>query len=85
VVKDIQDLARQKTPQAIAALEAALEKPGERVAAAGVLLAYAYGRPIQRQDMRVIRSLADLSTEELLVLAGRDVEDGEEEAAGRRH
>ena len=45
-----QELCREKSPKALAALEAALERPNERVAAAQVLLAYAHGKPIQRQE-----------------------------------
>lgn len=51
VVKDIQDLARQKTPQALAALESALANKSERVRAAEVLLAYGYGRPTQPTEV----------------------------------
>lgn len=65
IVKSIQELTRQKTPEAIAALLAALKKPGERVSAASVLPAYGYGRPVQTQSLRVVRRLEDLSEEEL--------------------
>src|SRR5277367_6492497 len=51
VVKDIQELARQHTPESVDALLAALKRPGERVRAAEVLLAYGYGRPTQQMDV----------------------------------
>lgn len=44
------ELCRAKTPQALDALEKALKEPRERVAAAQVLLAYAHGKPIQRNE-----------------------------------
>lgn len=44
------ELCRQKTPKALAALEKALGEPRERVAAAQVILAYAHGKPIQRNE-----------------------------------
>jgi hypothetical protein len=44
-VHDIQELARQHTPEAIAALVAALNSPRERVSAATALLDRAWGRP----------------------------------------
>ena len=72
IFKDIRELARQHTPQAVEALLAALKNSGERVAAAQVLLAYGYGRPIQTQNVRVIRSMADLTDEELAALAAGD-------------
>ena len=50
VARDIQELCREKTPEAVAALMEALQKPGERVRAAEVLIAYGYGRPVQRQE-----------------------------------
>jgi hypothetical protein len=78
VVKNIQELARAKTPAAMAALVAALSNPGERVHAATALLAYAYGRPPQTQTLRFIRNWSDLSDEEVAALAGETpvVEDG---------
>ncbi len=51
VARDIQLLARQHTPEAVEALRAALKRPGERVRAAEVLLAYGYGRPTQQIDV----------------------------------
>lgn len=70
IVKHIQELARQHTPEALQALLDALKMPGERVPAANVLLAYGYGRPTQRNDVRVIRSIEDLTDAELAALAG---------------
>ena len=60
VVKDIQELARQHTPESVAALLAALERPNERVRAAEVLLAYGYGRPRQAVDVNGELSLEAL-------------------------
>src|SRR5690348_7816332 len=44
--RDIAELARRHTSEAISALVEALSEKGERVAAAKVLLAYGYGNPI---------------------------------------
>jgi hypothetical protein len=44
---DVQKLARTHTPEAIAALVAALSSPRERVAAAVALLDRGWGRPTQ--------------------------------------
>jgi hypothetical protein len=84
IVKNIQELARQHTAHAVAALLAALQKPGERVAAAQVLLAYGYGRPVQTANLRVVRSWEDLTDEELRALAGPE-EPPPEESEGVRH
>src|SRR5262249_23670060 len=48
---NVEALARQHTPEAIAALVAALEVPRERVAAAQVLLDRGWGRPRQSLDL----------------------------------
>jgi hypothetical protein len=83
VVKNVQALAREHTEAAVSALVAALEKPAERVQAANVLLAYGYGRPVQTQNVRVIPSMVDLTTEELKALArgGQEAIEGEAEEA----
>jgi hypothetical protein len=47
---EIQELARARTADAIAALEAALKSPGERVAAAKELLDRGWGRALQRTE-----------------------------------
>jgi hypothetical protein len=62
--------ARELTKDAFRALKAALKRPGERVQAANVILAYGYGKPATSVNLRVIRSVEDLSEEELRVLAG---------------
>ena len=78
VVKHIQELARQHTPEAVSALVAALKKPGERVAAADKLLAYGYGRPAQTVTVRQIKSIEDLSMDELLAIVnGERPSDGD--------
>ena len=59
-------------------LLAALGEPGERVAAAKVLFAYGFGAPERTVNVRVIKSVEDLSDEELRALAGLgDVIEGE--------
>jgi hypothetical protein len=76
IVKNIQELARQHTGDAVKAFVAALKNPRERVAAANVLLGYGYGRPVQTQNVRMIRSFADLTDEEIAALVG-DVDESE--------
>ena len=44
--------------------------------AAETVMAYSRGRPVQTQNVRVIRSFEDLSEEELIALAG--MEDGDD-------
>lgn len=51
VLKDIRDLARVHTSEALAALVAALARPGERVAAASALLDRGYGKPAQALEL----------------------------------
>jgi hypothetical protein len=73
VVKTLQALARE---QAIQALVAALKHPSTRVSAATALLDRGYGRPIQTQHTRVIRSASDLTDEELAaIIAGGEAEE----------
>ena len=64
-------------PDAITALEEAARGKDRKLAvqASQVILAYLHGRPMQSQQVRVIRSLADLSEEELLAIAGDDSEE----------
>jgi Family of unknown function (DUF5681) len=50
-LRGIQELARQHTSEAVDALRAALKRPRERVRAAELLLAYAYGRPTQQVNL----------------------------------
>ena len=84
VVKHIQELARQHTADAVEALIAALQKPGERVAAASTLLAYGYGRPTQTMNVRKISSWADLTDEELEMLV-TSTDEAIASMGGRRH
>ena len=44
----------------------------QQVKAIELMLAYDLGRPIQTQNVRVIRSIEDLSEEELMALAGME-------------
>lgn len=70
--REFVEQCRKLAPEAIQALLDALKRPRDAVAAANTLLAYAHGRPVQTQNVRVIRSFEDLSEEELRQLAGLD-------------
>lgn len=70
LLKGVQALARERTEDSVRALLQALKVPGERVAAATILLAYGYGRPVQTMNLRRIREIGDLDEEELVALAG---------------
>ena len=69
---------RKREPAALDVLDAAMKlKKGEKpeaqaVRAAETVIAYSRGRPVQTQNVRVIRSIEDLSEEELMVLAGME-------------
>lgn len=79
-------LCRSKSPQAVAALEAALDRSdASSVAAARVLLEYGWGKPqAAPEDLEAVRqgggmALAQLSREELLSIAALpDSAEGEE-------
>jgi hypothetical protein len=75
VVKTLQAIAREMTPQAMEALRLALDDPKQRVAAASVLLAYGYGKPAQTLNVRKITSVHDLTDDELAILAQADTSD----------
>lgn len=77
VVVSLQSLARQHTEAAIDALVKALGITTTRVQAATALLDRGYGRPIQTANVRVVRSLADLSDEELMAIASDPTGDEE--------
>ena len=83
VVKNIQELARAHTADAIAALVAALKEPRERVAAATALLDRGYGRPEQTHTVRRITRIEDLTDEELANLAAHA--ERERHQGGTRH
>jgi hypothetical protein len=68
--REFVELCRSHSDKAVKALLEALERPRDAVAAANTLLAYAHGRPVQTQNVRVIRSFEDLTEEELQQLAG---------------
>lgn len=51
VAKEIKEIARQYTDEAVAALRAALKNKGERSTAASILLAYGYGKPPQAVEL----------------------------------
>lgn len=69
IVRTLQAQARECTEDAITALKAALLVSSTRVPAAIALLDRGYGRPVQTQNVRIIRGLGDLSDEELLAIA----------------
>src|ERR1700692_734367 len=56
--QSLKALAQEHTEEAIEALVAALKVPDTRVPAAVALLDRGYGRPMQTQNLRVIRGLA---------------------------
>ena len=70
--REFVELCRSHSDKAVKALLEALERPRDAVAAANTLLAYAHGRPVQTQNVRVIRSFEDLTEEELRQLAGME-------------
>jgi hypothetical protein len=70
--REFVELCRSHSDEAVRALVEALKRPRDATAAANILLAYAHGRPVQTQNVRVIRSIEDLTDEELEVLAGAD-------------
>jgi hypothetical protein len=74
--REFVELCRKMAPEAIQALYEALKRPRDVTAAAALILAYAHGRPVQTQNVRVIRSVEDLTEEELRHLAG--MEDGDD-------
>lgn len=67
---DIREMMRRDVPAARAALLKALKVKGERVRAAELILQYAYGKPQQTMNVRVIRAIDELSEEELQAIAG---------------
>jgi hypothetical protein len=79
-VKNLQALARDHTEEAIDALVAALKHPATRVSAATALLDRDYGKPVQTLSHRVIRSVADLTDDELNALLASEEELENEQA-----
>ena len=67
---EARELARSLAPAAFAALKKALNRPGERVSAAQAILDRAYGKPQQSVNVRVIKSISELSDDELRAIAG---------------
>jgi hypothetical protein len=70
--REIEELARQHTPAAIAALVEALNGK-DRVPAAALLLAYAYGKPRQS-----IEHSGEMTTHRYVICAPPPVESAEE-------
>ena len=66
---DVRAIARQRTPAAFKALDQMLKRPGERAEAVKIILDRAYGKPATTVNVRVIKSMQDLSEEELLALS----------------
>jgi hypothetical protein len=76
---DLKTVCRLHAEEAITALLKALAGPRpER--AAEILLAYGFGRPLQTTQLRVIRSIDDLTDEEVAALAAAAAQ--EEQANG---
>lgn len=82
---NFRELCRSKSPQAVAALEAALANgDSASVAAARVLLEYGWGKPSAApEDLEAVRQgaqvqLSQLSREELLAIAALPDEEGEQ-------
>ena len=80
ITADIKELARVHTLDAVKALVEALARPEHAVPAAGMLLAYGYGRPTQNVNIRKIGDWGDLTEEELVALAQQQPEE-----QGTRH
>ncbi len=74
ILKQVKELAREHTEDAVNALIAALLNPGERVQAATILLAYGYGRPQQNINVRRINSVDDLDEDELHAIANTPID-----------
>ena len=93
VVREVQELARQHTPDVINALvevcNTAVRHPSARVAAAIALLDRAYGKPAQTIAAEVPpRSIKHYTTEELEALLTKHLEraaDEDTEAPSRAH
>lgn len=77
---------RDRLPEVLQALDDALKSKigDERLKAANTILAYGFGRPVARVDMRVIRSAADLTDEELAAIVAEG-EDAEPQHEGAMH
>jgi molybdate-binding protein len=69
IIKTLQELARAHTEEALQTLVDALKDPRTKVHAAIALLDRGYGKAVQTQNVRHIRSLSDLSREELEAIA----------------
>ena len=69
MVKDIQELARAHSPEAIRALVAALADPRSRVAAAVALLDRGYGRPTQEHNVNHNLPAASATDAALIAIA----------------
>jgi hypothetical protein len=67
---DLRDMCREVAEEAVEALRLALRDKASVVAAANTILAYAYGKPISTTVVRTIRSVEDLTEDELRLLAG---------------
>ena len=68
--RDLGELARVHTWDAVMALVEALKRPRDAVAAANSLLDRGYGKPMQTVHVRRIKDITDLDDAELAALAG---------------
>jgi hypothetical protein len=72
---ELRQACRDMTAEVLEALRGRLHTAKDAVAAANLILAYGYGRPVQNVNARVIRSMGDLSDEELqAIIAAGDAE-----------
>jgi hypothetical protein len=67
---DLRDMCREVAEEAVAALRLALKDKTTVVPAANTLLSYGFGKPLATTVIRTIRSVEDLTEEELRLLAG---------------
>lgn len=65
VPPEFKQACRELTDTALTALTEALKVSGERVPAAALIMAYGYGKPVARIEHRIIRTVGDLTDEEL--------------------
>lgn len=79
-ILDLKRMCREMLPEVIEALRQSLTSgSAERVQAANTLLAYGFGKPVARVDHRIIRSVGDLTEDELsAILAAGEQEMTEE-------
>lgn len=79
VPREIKDLAKQHTPEAITKAVAWMRSDSAVASMAAIefLMNRAWGRPVQTMNVRKINSIEDLTDEELQALTAADERDGE--------